>query len=169
MDHPLTPGDQAPDLELLNQDGELRSLRQLRGQPVIVYFFPKAFSPGCTTEVCDFRDNKSALVDAGYVVLGVSADPPSVLRDFADTHAVNHDLLSDPDSQAAHRWGAWGPKEVGGRPTVGPLRSTFVIDADGRLQSAEYNLDATTHVGRLRHELVTHVAPYQIDISADQA
>lgn len=160
MDHTLTPGEHAPDLELLNQDGKLCSLAQLHGQPVIVYFFPKAFTPGCTTEVCDFRDNKSTLVAAGYTVLGVSADPPSVLRHFADTHQVNHDLLSDPDHQAARRWGAWGAKEVNGQPTVGPLRSTFVIDAEGQLQTAEYNLDAATHVAKLRNQLkVSKIAP----------
>lgn len=160
MDHTLEPGDPAPELELENQDGTLCSLAQLQGQPVIVYFFPKAFTPGCTTEVCDFRDNKSALVAAGYTVLGVSADPPSVLRDFADTHQVNHDLLSDPDHQAARRWGAWGPKQVQGQPTVGPLRSTFVLDAEGRVRTAEYNLDAAAHVSKLRDQLhVPGIAP----------
>lgn len=159
MEHTLTPGDRAPDLELLNQNGEPRSLAQLHGQPVVVYFFPKAFTPGCTTEVCDFRDNKDALVAAGYTVLGVSADPPSVLRDFADRHQVNHDLLSDPDSLAARRWGAWGAKEINGQPTVGPLRSTFVVDADGRLRSAEHNLDAITHVTELRTQLTAPALP----------
>ena len=102
----LRPGDQAPELELENQDEQLVSLAGLRGLPVIVYFFPKAFTPGCTEEVCDFRDNKAALAAAGYVLLGVSADLPSRLREFRAAHAVNHDLLSDPDCATARRWGA---------------------------------------------------------------
>lgn len=150
----LRAGDEAPPLELLNQHGEHRSLVALRGRPVVVYFFPKAFTPGCTTEVCDFRDNKESLVAAGYTVLGVSADPPATLRAFADTHLVNHDLLSDPEHDTARRWGAWGAKVVNGEPTVGALRSTFVVDADGRLQSVQYSLDAAGHVVDLHDRLV---------------
>lgn len=150
MGDALKPGHQAPGLELVNQDGEPRSLAALRGQRVIVYFFPKAFTPGCTTEVCDFRDSRDSLTQAGYVVLGVSADPVPVLKDFAETNQVNHDLLSDPDHEAARRWDAWGEKSINGESTVGPLRSTFVVGPEGRLESVEYNLDATTHVGALR-------------------
>lgn len=149
----LRAGDPAPALELRNQDGEPRSLEQLRGTPVIVYFFPKAFTPGCTTEVCDFRDNRATLERAGYAVFGVSADPQQRLREFADANAVNHDLLSDPDHETAKRWGAFGDKVVNGQSMVGPLRSTFVIDAEGTVTSAEYDLDAATHVGSLRDAL----------------
>lgn len=149
----LRPGDQAPELELENQDEQLVSLASLRGHPVIVYFFPEAFSPGCTTEVCDFRDNKAALAAAGYVLLGVSADPPSRLREFRAANAVNHDLLSDPGCTTARRWGAWGPKTVNGRATTGPLRSTFIVDAEGVLQSAQYHVDAASHVRELRTQL----------------
>lgn len=152
----LRPGDLAPHLELVNQDGERRSLADLREQPVVVYFFPKAFTPGCTAEVCDFRDNKEALLAAGYTVLGVSADPPATLKDFAEAHQVNHDLLSDPDHDAARRWGAWGAKVVNGEPAVGALRSTFVLDADGRIRSVQYNLDAAGHVTDLRDRLTEH-------------
>ena len=160
MGHTLRRGDPAPELQLANQDGEPRSLADLRGRPAVVYFFPKAFTPGCTTEVCDFRDNKDALVAAGYTVLGVSADPPEVLKDFAATHQVNHDLLSDPDHRTARRWGAWGAKVLNGEPTTGPLRSTFVLDADGRLQAVQYNLDAAGHVAELRGRLdARHVLP----------
>jgi thioredoxin-dependent peroxiredoxin len=149
----LRPGDQAPELELENQDEQLISLAGLRGNPVIVYFFPEAFSPGCSTEVCDFRDNKAALAAAGYVLLGVSADPPSRLREFRAANAVNHDLLSDPGYTAARRWGAWGPKTVNGQATTGPLRSTFIVDAGGVLQSAQYHVDAASHVQELRMQV----------------
>ena len=149
----LRPGDQAPELELENQDEQLISLASLRGHPVIVYFFPEAFSPGCTTEVCDFRDNKAALAAAGYVLLGVSADPPSRLREFRAANAMNHDLLTDPDCTTARRWGAWGPKTVNGQATTGPLRSTFIVDAEGVLQSAQYHVDAASHVRELRMQL----------------
>ena len=149
----LRPGDQTQELELENQDEQLVSLASLRGHPVIVYFFPEAFSPGCTTEVCDFRDNKAALAEAGYVLLGVSADPPSRLREFRAANAVNHDLLSDPGCMTARRWGAWGPKTVNGQATTGPLRSTFIVDAEGVLQSAQYHVDAASHVRELRMQL----------------
>jgi peroxiredoxin Q/BCP len=145
----LRPGDQAPELELQNQDGDLMSRAALRGRPVIVYFFPEAFTPGCTTEVCDFRDNKAALAAAGYMLVGVSADPPSRLREFRAAHAVNHDLLSDPDCVTARRWGAWGPKTVNGQPTTGLLRSTVIIDAEGVLLSAQYQVDAASHLSEL--------------------
>lgn len=149
----LRPGDQAPELELENQDEQLVSLAGLRGHPVIVYFFPEAFSPGCTTEVCDFRDNRAALAAAGYVLLGVSGDPPSRLREFRSANAVNHDLLSDPGCTTARRWGAWGPKTVNGQASTGPLRSTFIVDAEGVLQSAQYHVDAASHVVELRRQV----------------
>ena len=149
----LQPGDQAPELELENQDEQLVSLARLRGHPVIVYFFPEAFSPGCTTEVCDFRDNRAALAAAGYVLFGVSADPPSRLREFRAANTVNHDLLSDPGCTRARRWGAWGPKTVKGQATTGPIRSTFIVDTEGVLQSAQYHVDAASHVGELRRQV----------------
>jgi peroxiredoxin Q/BCP len=149
----LRPGDQAPELELENQDEQLVSLASLRGHRVIIYFFPEAFSPGCTTEVCDFRDNRAALAAAGYVLLGVSGDPPSRLREFRAANAVNHDLLSDPGCTTARRWGAWGAKTVDGQATTGPLRSTFIVDAEGVLQSAQYHVDAASHVVELRRQV----------------
>ncbi|MEO5745605.1 MAG: peroxiredoxin [Terracoccus sp.] len=149
----LSVGDSAPELDLQNQDGQTRSLAQLRGTAVIVYFFPKAFTPGCTKEVCDFRDSRSDLERAGYTVFGVSADSPQTLREFADANGVGHDLLSDPDHGAAKRWGAFGDKVVNGQSMVGPLRSTFVVDAEGDLTSVEYSLDANTHVSALRADL----------------
>lgn len=146
-------GDLAPPLTLTNHHGEPRVLADLRGTPVVVYFFPKAFTPGCTTEVCDFRDSQVPLAGAGYELLGVSGDSVTVLAEFALAHGVDHDLLSDPDHATAIRWGAYGPKVVAGQNMIGPLRSTFVIDAEGRVQSLEHNLDAATHVELLRHSL----------------
>jgi len=149
----LQPGDQAPELSLTNAAGQQVRLSDLRGRPAIVYFFPKAFTTGCTTEVCDFRDNKAALAQAGYTLLGVSADPPELLAAFRDANQVNHDLLSDPGHAAARCWGAFGPKVVGGQPTTGPLRSTFVVDAAAVIRSAEYELDAQDHVPALAAQL----------------
>ncbi|MEO7421195.1 MAG: peroxiredoxin [Ornithinibacter sp.] len=146
-------GDLAPALELTNQHGEARSLADLMGTPVVVYFFPKAFTPGCTTEVCSFRDSQVPLARAGYQLLGVSGDPVPVLKDFAAANGVDHDLLSDPGHASAIRWGAYGPKVVAGKDMVGPLRSTFVVDAHGRVISLEHDLDATTHVETLRRDL----------------
>ena len=149
----MRPGEPGPRLELENQDEQLVSLAGLRGHPVIIYFFPEGSVSGCTTEVCDFRDNRAALAAAGYLLLGISADPPSRLREFRVAHAVNHDLLSDPDCATARRWGAWGPKTVNGQATTGPLRSTFIVDADGVLLSAQYEVDAVSHVVELRRRV----------------
>ena len=142
-------GDPAPDLNLLNQHGQPVSLAGLRGQDVIVYFFPKAFSPGCTEEVCAYRDNSDAFASAGFVVLGVSPDPVEKLAEFAIANGVEHDLLSDPGSEAARRWGAYGDKVVNGRPQVGPTRSTFVVGADGLLRSVQHHVQPAGHVTAL--------------------
>lgn len=149
----LRPGDPAPDLELIGQSGQHVSLAALRGQGVIVYFFPQAFSPGCTTEVCDFRDHQESLSSAGYVVLGVSEDPPERLAEFATAHALGHELLSDPGCEAARRWGAYGEKSVNGVWSVGPIRSTFVVGPDGVLQSVQYHVTAQGHVGALQFSI----------------
>lgn len=153
MTRRLEPGDAAPELDLSGPDGERISLADLRGQRVVVYFFPKAFTPGCTTEVCDFRDRQGSFAAAGLTVLGVSGDSPERLAEFRDAHQVNHDLLSDPECATAKAWGAFGPKVINGVETTGPLRSTFVIGTDGRIESADYELDPVGHVS----SLLTHV------------
>jgi len=147
-------GDLAPDLELANQHGRTVSLADLRGHDVIVYFFPKAFSPGCTEEVCAYRDNQDAFASAGYVVVGVSPDSVEQLAEFASANGVEHDLLSDPDSAAARRWGAYGDKVVNGQPQVGPTRSTFVVGGDGLLRSVQHHVEPAAHVTALgrRHQ-----------------
>lgn len=148
-------GDAAPELELVNQHGRTVSLADLRGHDVIVYFFPKAFSPGCTEEVCAYRDNQDAFASAGYVVVGVSPDPTEQLAEFAGVNGVEHDLLSDPGSAAARRWGAYGDKVVNGQPQVGPTRSTFVVGADGLLRSVQHHVEPAAHVTALGQQRQT--------------
>lgn len=145
----LSPGDVAPDLTLSNQDGEEVSLVDLHGRDVIVYFFPRAFTRGCTTQVCDFRDHRTPLARAGYDVLGVSGDSPARLSEFHQANGLTHALLSDPDHHAARRWGAFGPKTVNGQDVIGPLRSTFVIDTDGVVRDADYQVTPEGHVDSL--------------------
>ncbi|GAB2602591.1 thioredoxin-dependent thiol peroxidase [Kocuria arenosa] len=143
----------APDFTLTDHEGRQVRLTDLRDRRVIVYFYPKAFTPGCTSEACDFRDNLASLEALGATVLGVSGDDPETLRRFAEEHDLRYRLLSDPDSATARAWGAWGEKTVNGQTVVGPLRSTFVIEPDGTVSSAEYNVQAEGHVTDLRRRL----------------
>ena len=152
MERHLSAGDRAPALDLHDHDERrvtLADLADSAGLGVVLYFFPAAFSPGCTREVCGFRDSKQAWQAAGYELYGISADPPERLREFREEHRVNHALLSDPELQAARAWGAYGAKTIDGRPTTGPVRSTFVVGADGILVSADYDVDPTAHVSAL--------------------
>ena len=146
----LQPGDAAPDFTLLDQDGRPVSLHDLRGGKVILYFYPAAMTPGCTTQACDFRDSLSSLTAAGYTVLGVSRDTPEKLRAFRERDGLTFPLLSDPDHAVHEAYGAWGEKMNYGKKIEGVLRSTFVIDADGRIEIAQRNVKATGHVARLR-------------------
>lgn len=146
----LQPGDTAPDFTLEDQDGAPVSLEELRGRPVILYFYPAAMTPGCTTQACDFRDSLSSLTAAGYTVLGVSRDAAAKLRSFRERDGLTFPLLSDPDHAVHDAYGAWGEKTNYGKTVEGVLRSTFVIDADGRIEQALYNVKATGHVARLR-------------------
>ncbi len=146
----LQPGDTAPDFTLTNQDGESVSLASLRGSGVILFFYPAAMTPGCTTEACDFRDSLAPLQAAGYTVLGISRDDEAKLRQFRERDGLTYDLLSDPDRAVHEAYGAWGEKTNYGKVVEGVLRSTFVIDADGRIEHALYNVKATGHVARIR-------------------
>lgn len=146
----LQPGDAAPDFTLEDQDGTRVSLEDFRGRPVILYFYPAAMTPGCTTQACDFRDSLSSLTAAGYTVLGVSRDTPAKLRTFRDRDGLTFPLLSDPEHAVHDAYGAWGEKTNYGKTVEGVLRSTFVIDGDGRIEQALYNVKATGHVARLR-------------------
>jgi len=149
----IEAGTPAPAFTLLDQDGESRSLADYRGQRVILYFYPEAGTPGCTTEACDFRDNLNSLKGAGYTVLGVSRDTPAKLKGFVDEQGLNFTLLSDPDKAVHELYGAWGEKSLYGKTVTGVLRSTFVIDEEGVVTLALYNVKATGHVASLRKKL----------------
>jgi peroxiredoxin Q/BCP len=149
----LSPGDTAPDFTLPDADGKDVTLSDYRGQKVIVYFYPAAMTPGCTKQACDFRDNLSSLKSAGYQVLGISPDKPEKLTKFRERDAVNFPLLSDPAKTTLEAYGAWGEKTMYGKTVTGVLRSTFVVDEDGRVEKAQYNVKATGHVAKLRRDL----------------
>jgi thioredoxin-dependent peroxiredoxin len=152
-DKRLAPGDPAPDFTLPDADGQPVSLSSYRGQRVIVYFYPAAMTPGCTTEACDFRDSLADLNHAGLAVLGISPDPPAKLARFRDRDGLNFPLLSDPDHAVLEAYGAYGQKKLYGKTTVGVIRSTFVVGADGKIEQAMYGVKATGHVARLRAEV----------------
>ncbi|MGI9822677.1 thioredoxin-dependent thiol peroxidase [Agromyces sp. Marseille-Q5079] len=149
----LEPGQLAPDFALPDATGTRRTLSEFRGGPVIVYFYPAAFTPGCTTEACDFRDNLASFRADGYTVLGISPDPVERLAEFAAAEQLAFPLLSDPDAEVARAWGAWGQKTVEGRTFDGLIRSTAVVDAEGRVASIEYDVKPAGHVARLRESL----------------
>jgi peroxiredoxin Q/BCP len=149
----LSPGDAAPDFTLPDADGKDVSLHDLRGRKVVVYFYPAAMTPGCTKQACDFRDSLASLTAAGYTVLGISPDKPEKLAKFRERDAVNFPLLSDASKSTLEAYGAFGEKTMYGRTVIGVLRSTFVVDEDGRIQLAQYNVKATGHVAKLRRDL----------------
>jgi thioredoxin-dependent peroxiredoxin len=149
----LDRGDQAPDFTLESDTGDQVSLRDLRGRKVIVYFYPAAMTPGCTKQACDFTDSLESLREAGYEVLGISPDKPEKLGKFRDRDALTITLLSDPDKMAMKAYGAFGEKKLYGKVVEGVIRSTFVVDEDGRIELAQYNVKATGHVAKLRRDL----------------
>lgn len=149
----LSAGDPAPDFTLTDQDGTRVSLHDYSGRNVVVYFYPAAMTPGCTTEACDFRDNLNSLAAAGYQVIGVSKDDPATLAKFRDRDSLNFPLLSDPDLRVHRLYGAYGEKSLYGKTVTGVLRSTFVVDGDGSIRLAQYNVKATGHVAALRKKL----------------
>jgi peroxiredoxin Q/BCP len=149
----LQPGDAAPDFTLQDADGNKVSLSDFRGQHVIVYVYPAAMTPGCTKQACDFRDSLESLAAAGYSVIGLSPDAPAKLAKFRDAEHLTFPLLSDPDKAVLTSYGAYGEKQLYGKTVVGVIRSTFVIDPEGRIELAQYGVKATGHVARLRREL----------------
>jgi thioredoxin-dependent peroxiredoxin len=153
MSDRLEPGDTAPDFTLPDQDGTEHSLSALRGRKVIVYFYPAASTPGCTTEACDFRDNMASLQAAGYEVLGVSKDELPALKQFEEEQHLTFPLLSDPDLTVHKAYGAYGEKNNYGKVVTGTIRSTIVVDEDGKVELPLYNVKATGHVASLRKKL----------------
>ena len=149
----LEIGDVAPAFSLVSDEGATVSLSDYAGQRVILYFYPAASTPGCTTQACDFRDNLSALTSAGYVVLGLSKDNIDDLKKFRAEQHLNFPLLSDQDVAVHEAYGTWGEKSLYGKIVTGTLRSTFVIDADGKIEHALYNVKATGHLNMLRKKL----------------
>jgi len=149
----LQPGDQAPDFTLTDDHGATVRLRDLRGNRVILYVYPAAMTPGCTTQACDFRDSLSALKAAGLTVLGLSPDKPDKLAEFREHDHLTFPLLSDPDKSVLRAYGAYGAKQLYGKTVQGVIRSTFVIGPDGTVEQAQYNVRATGHVAKLRRDL----------------
>jgi peroxiredoxin Q/BCP len=149
----LSPGDAAPAFTLTDDNGAEVSLSDYAGRKVILYVYPAAMTPGCTTEACDFRDSLDALGGLGYVVLGLSADSPEKLATFKERDHLTCPLLSDPDHRVLEAYGAYGEKKLYGKTVVGIIRSTFVIGEDGTVSKAMYKVRATGHVAKLRHEL----------------
>lgn len=151
----LEPGDIAPAFTLPDQDGKDVSLADYAGRKVVVYFYPAAMTPGCTTEACDFRDNLAALDDVGYAVVGISPDEPEKLAAFRDHDRLNFPLLSDVNREVMTAYGAYGEKQNYGKTVMGVIRSTFLVDENGRIAKAQYGVKATGHVARLLRDLST--------------
>ena len=144
---------QAPRFTLPDQDGNAVSLKDLLGEPLILFFYPAAMTPGCTTEACDFRDSYDELLEAGYQVVGISPDAPERNKEFREKEGLPFPLLSDPNHKVAEAFGAWGTKKNYGREYEGLIRSTFIIDTDGTITRAMRNVRATGHVARVRAAL----------------
>jgi thioredoxin-dependent peroxiredoxin len=149
----LAVGDTAPPFTLPDADGNDVSLSDFRGRKVIVYFYPAASTPGCTKQACDFRDNLAALNDAGFDVLGISPDKQTKLAAFRDAQGLSFPLLGDPSRAVLEAYGAYGEKLMYGKKVTGVIRSTFVVDEDGKIAEARYNVKATGHVEKLRRDL----------------
>ncbi|MFQ4147378.1 thioredoxin-dependent thiol peroxidase [Arthrobacter sp. LAPM80] len=153
MTERLVPGDQAPAFTLPNAEGGTTSLADFAGRKVVVYFYPAAMTPGCTKQACDFRDNLASLGSAGYAVVGISPDPVAKLEKFAARDGLSFPLLSDGDHAVAEAYAAWGEKKNYGKTYEGLIRSTIVVDEDGKVAVPQYNVKATGHVAKLRRDL----------------
>jgi peroxiredoxin Q/BCP len=149
----LAVGDPAPAFTLPDADGTPVSLADYRGRKVIVYFYPAASTPGCTKQACDFRDNLGELSGAGLDVIGISPDKPEKLAKFRDAEKLTFPLLSDPSRSTLQAYGAFGEKTMYGKTVTGVIRSTFVVDEAGKIETAQYNVKATGHVAKLRRDL----------------
>ena len=153
MNDRLEPGDQAPDFRLSDDTGRTVSLSDFAGRKVVVYFYPAAMTPGCTTQACDFSDSLDSLQAAGVSVVGISPDKPEKLAKFRSNDGLTITLLSDADRSVMNAYGAFGEKKMYGKTVQGVIRSTFVVDENGRIERAMYNVKAAGHVAKLRREM----------------
>jgi peroxiredoxin Q/BCP len=149
----LTTGETAPAFTLADAEGRDVSLSDFRGRKLVVFFYPAAMTPGCTKEACDFRDSQVRLQKNGYEVVGVSPDQPAKLAKFVEQQHLTYPLLSDPDRKVLEAYGAWGEKSLYGKTVTGVIRSTVVVDEDGKVELAKYNVKATGHVAALAKAL----------------
>ncbi|MEJ6013365.1 thioredoxin-dependent thiol peroxidase [Corynebacterium sp. H127] len=149
----LEPGTTAPEFSLTNDEGGTTSLQDFAGSRVVLFFYPRANTPGCTKEACDFRDSLAPLNDVGIQVVGISPDKPEALAKFRADHGLNFPLLSDPNREVLKAYGAFGEKKNYGKIVEGVIRSTFLVEADGTIGLALYNVRATGHVARVLREL----------------
>lgn len=141
-------GEQAPDFELLNQDGKSVKLSDYRGKKVVIFAYPAAFTSGCTTQACGFRDRYQEVETANAVVLGLSPDDVQKLHDWKEAEKLPYDLLSDPDHQVMEAWGAWGEKTSYGKTTIGVIRSHWVIDENGKIVDTQIKVSPENSVER---------------------
>ncbi|MEU5161015.1 thioredoxin-dependent thiol peroxidase [Streptomyces sp. NPDC020875] len=153
MSDRLKPGDLAPDFTLPDADGKEVSLADHRGRKVIVYFYPAALTPGCTKQACDFTDNLDVLAGAGYDVIGVSPDKPEKLARFREQESLKVTLVGDPEKEVLRAYGAFGEKKLYGKVVTGVIRSTVVVDEEGKVERALYNVRATGHVAKIIKDL----------------
>jgi peroxiredoxin Q/BCP len=149
----LSPGDTAPAFTLLDDAETTHRLKDFRGRSLVIYFYPAALTPGCTKQACDFRDNLSLLDGADYAVVGISPDKPAKLAKFRETHGLTFPLLSDPERTTLEAYGAWGEKTMYGKKVTGVIRSTFIVDAKGKIAHSFYNVKAAGHVAKLLRDL----------------
>ena len=158
MTERLSPGDTAPEFTLTDDSGKEVALSDFLGRKVIVYFYPAAMTPGCTKQACDFTDSLDSLRTEGYEVVGVSPDKPAKLAKFRERDGLTITLLSDPDKTVMKEYGAYGEKKLYGKVVEGVIRSTVVVDEDGKVFLAQYNVKATGHVAKLRRDLKLNLA-----------
>ena len=149
----VAQGDAAPDFTLPDQDGNEVTLSELRGRPVVLYFYPKADTPGCTTQACGIRDHRADYEKTGARVVGVSPDTVTAQKKFAEKYDLDFTLLADENHEVAELYGVWGEKKMYGKTYMGVQRATFIIDPEGRVERAMYNVRATGHVAKLLREL----------------
>jgi thioredoxin-dependent peroxiredoxin len=149
----LSPGDRAPDFKLQGDDGKTHTLKEFSGKTLILYFYPRDNTPGCTTQACEFRDSAAAYKKKKAVVVGISPDKATTHGKFRDKFELNFPLLADPDHKVAEAYGAWGDKVLYGRKYKGIIRSTFVIDEKGKIVSAHYKVSPKGHAASILEAL----------------